>query len=78
MKAVRCLESSLAILRAGDGDRTRDVQLGKSAVNRKPNNLRVRRAVQRTEIHGVYDLADKTVGMEHERSTRKSRRLFRY
>ena len=27
------------------------------------------RAVQRTETHGVYEFADKTVGMEHERGT---------
>ena len=36
-KARNCLK-----LKAGDGDRTRDVQLGKSAADRKPNKLRVR------------------------------------
>jgi hypothetical protein len=66
-----CLKyrNSLKLRRAGDGDRTRDVQLGNMAIIRQLNNIACMRVRSGTRECKEFSISsEKVVGMEHKRS----------
>ncbi len=78
--AVNQLEKSLQVIQkigAGDGDRTRDVQLGNRTVNWKQRTLRFRHLVLAIEIWAVFALCLRAalIGAqtEHEKALEDAR-----